>query len=134
MIVLRSKNPIQWGTKPEDTDVLWLRIPAVTPNFLLKKVFVPHQYYRFADNVAIQVESTEEEIPTQMFDQLVSMVLQPEEDSLISDAMHTAFYKGALTIIGQKQKYNTQASDWEVVNVTEEDPLFNQHTLQVQNV
>ncbi|MHA2248249.1 MAG: hypothetical protein ACXADY_25085 [Candidatus Hodarchaeales archaeon] len=128
--VIKSKTPIQWGNKPEDTDTLYMRIPSPQPNFMLGKVFVNHQYYRFVNGMAYLVEAGVEEISISDYDALITNLVASEDNQLYSANMHDGFYKGALHIITQKQKFNTTAADWEVITIADSDPLHGQHTSQ----
>lgn len=129
--VLKSKNPVQWGTKPSDTSVVYMRIPGHFISHMLNIIEVTHQYYRIVDGVPYICEAMVESLSVDEFNQLVEYLLTSEEDSLNTSIMHDAFYKGALHVIAQKQKYNTTDTDWEIVYFDESDPDYSLHTTQM---
>jgi hypothetical protein len=129
--VLKTINPVQWGTKPSDTDIVYMRVPCPNIDFMRRSILVIHQYYRIVNGVPYLCEAVEEELTLDSFNQLASILLTSEENNLNTDSMHEAFYKGSLYIIAQKQKYNTGSEDWEILDVPEEDDDYSMHTAQV---
>ena len=136
MIVLRTKTAFTYNaTKPDDKEIIYMRIASEQTSFLTQTVEVTNQYYVLKEGVPTIATVQQPTVLSKaewdgLIDYLLVGDLKPLNSLKLIDQQR-ALYVGARNKILVGKIFGTTPDDWEEYVVPQEELSI--HTTQVMN-
>lgn len=132
MYILKTINPINHSAiHPTQIATVYLSIISQEVDYIGGKCAFLNKYYHIENGVGKLIIGATDIIDKNTYDGLVEATINPADFSLKFDDLQRAACMGALAIIQQKGTFGTTPSDWEIIQVTEQDENYAVHASNI---